>query len=673
MAGGYTQTNRFLSLSTVQGENVLLVRSFSGIESLSRPFQFELDLLSENDSLDLEALIGTNATLRIQLADDKPRFWNGYISRLTQGWRGPVFTTYRAEFVPWLWFLGLNRSSRIFQDKTTSDIVRKVFTDLGFKDFDFRLEGETPKREYCVQYRETDLSFVMRLLEEEGIFFFFRHENGRHELVLGNSPAAHPVCPGQASAKCRVSKGGRIDEDFVSSWHHSAEFLPSRSALADFNFKTPTKSLQVKRDGKNPFEAYDQPGLYAEKDRGEALNRIRSEEIQAGAVISRGESTCRAFTAGHRFQLKEHYRKAWNQWYTLMEVRHQASQAGSFQGDEEGGSGGEPGYRNEFVCLPFKTPYRPVRRTPVPVVEGCQTAMVVGPQGEEIYTDDLGRVKVQFHWDREGKRNQESSCWIRVSQSGAGNRWGFFRLPRVGEEVVVDFLEGNPDRPLIVGSVYNASQMPPYPLPADKTKTVMKTNSSKGGDGFNEIRLEDQKGQEQVFIHAERNFDLRVKNDRMENVDGSSSFTVEKDVKEAIKGTKHQSISGDRNEKVDGTASLTAGADLQQKIGSNFALQAGSEVHIKSGMNLVLETGASLTLKVGSNFININPAGVIIKGNLVMINSGGSAGSGAGARPNLPELPIAADKALPGKPMAYGPQAMALKHAADTGAAFCDI
>jgi len=670
----YTQTGRFMSLSTVLGENLLLVKSFRGSEALSSLFRFEIDLLSENDSIDPNALVGTNATLRINLAGGKPRFWNGHISRISQGWRGPVFTSYRAELVPWMWFLSLNRGSRIFQDKSTVEIVKGICGGFGFTNIALRLEGNSPKREYCVQYRESDLDFVMRLVEEEGIFFFFRHENGRHELVLGNSPAAHPVCPVQSTARCRAL-GGSSDEDFIGEWRHSTEYVPARTALSDFNFKTPRQSLLVQRDGSNPFESFDYPGLYSDKGRGETLNKIRAEESAVTAIVPDGESTCRWFASGHRFQLKDHYRSDWNQPYVILSVDHEASQAGSFQGDEDrsASSGEFFGYRNRFRCFPHKVPFRPPRRTPRPTVEGCQTAIVVGPDGEEIYTDEYGRVKVQFHWDRDNKRNQESSCWIRVAQAWAGNRWGFFHLPRVGEEVVVDFLEGNPDQPLIVGSVYNAAQMPPYVLPGEKTKTVLKTNSTKGGDGFNEVRLEDLKGQEQIFIHAERNFDLRVKNDRMDSIGGMASLTVDKDWMEAVDGSKHLTVKGDQSEKVDGTASLSVDTDLQQKIGGRWAIQAGTDVHIKSGVNLVIESGTTLTLKVGGSFVSLSSTGVAINGPMIQLNSGGTAGTGAGSRPNLPKHPTAADKAAPGQPIPPGPQAQALRRAAENGAAFCDL
>ncbi|HUE81571.1 MAG TPA: type VI secretion system tip protein TssI/VgrG, partial [Pyrinomonadaceae bacterium] len=317
---------------------------------------------------------------------------------------------------------------------------------------------------------------------------------------------------------------------------------------------------------------------------------------------------------------------------------------------------------------------------------GSQTAVVVGPPGEEIFVDKYGRVKVQFHWDREGQVNADSSCWIRVAQNQAGIRWGSIFLPRIGQEVIVDFIEGDPDQPIIVGSVYNATEMPPYKLPDEKTKTVIfKSNSSIGGRGFNEFRVEDKEGKEQVFIHAERNKDIRIKKDRYETVGESSHFIVGGDQLEKVAGDKHLQVKGDQNEDVTGTASLTVGQDLQEKVGMNHALDAGMEIHLKAGMNIVIDSGTTLTLKVGGNFININPGGIFISGTMVMINSGGSPGSGAGSSPGKPKDPSEADKAEPGalsqpppaspppKAVKYSPAALVMKHAAAQGTAFCNI
>jgi type VI secretion system secreted protein VgrG len=291
---------------------------------------------------------------------------------------------------------------------------------------------------------------------------------------------------------------------------------------------------------------------------------------------------------------------------------------------------------------------------------------------------------VQFHWDREGKANENSSCWIRVSQNWAGKRWGAMFIPRIGQEVIVDFLEGDPDQPIITGRVYNAEEMPPYELPTEQTKSTIKTLSSKGGGGFNEVRFEDKKGEEQLFIHAEKNLDNRVKNDSLEWVGQDRHLIIKGDQLERVEGDKHLTISGDHNEKIDGTVSLKAGMDMQEKVGMKYALDAGMEIHLKAGMNLVIESGMTITLKAGGGFIVVGPTGVTISGMPILINSGGAAGSGSGSSPEAPKDPKEADKAVSGqkdqppppppplKPVSYSPAALVMQRAAQSGVPFCD-
>jgi type VI secretion system secreted protein VgrG len=327
-----------------------------------------------------------------------------------------------------------------------------------------------------------------------------------------------------------------------------------------------------------------------------------------------------------------------------------------------------------------------MRETQKPIVHGSQTAVVVGPAGEEIFTDKYGRVKVQFYWDREGQVDDASSCWVRVSQSWAGNKWGAVFLPRIGMEVIVHFLEGDPDQPIITGCVYNPAAMPPYTLPDEKTKSTIKTDSSKGSGGFNEIRFEDKKGSEQLFFHAEKNQDIRVKNDTLTFIGHDAHLIVENEQFEMVKKDKHLKVTGDRNEQVDGSISVKSAVDIDTKAGTKFAVDAGTEIHLKSGTTLTLETSASLTLKVGGNFININSGGIFISGTMVMINSGGAAGSGSGSNPDPPKQAKEADKAEPGskpelppasqppaRPTFKAPAALVLINAANNGTPFCEI
>jgi len=678
----YTQVERPIQIVTPLGEDVLLLEGFEGRESISQPFRFELNLLSEQRQIDFDAAVGMRATIKLLKENGEPqRYVNGHVVSFSQGGSVQNLYRYRASLVPWLWLLSYSGGCRIFQHKTVPQIVSQIFTERGFaKDFSLRLGGTYEPRDYCVQYRETDFSFVSRLLEEEGICYFFEHTADKHTLVLADQSSKFVPCPNQPVARYHTSADDHLDEDSVASWSTGQQVRTGKFTSRDFNFEQPRFDLLMTISGgdERRFEQYDYPGEYLNTNLGERLARVRIEEQDVSRTAASGHGDCRAFAAGYRFELADHYRPDMNRPYVLVSVTHTAHLPANYE-SSAGGTGAS--YENEFVCVPFTaTPYRPPRTTPIPFVQGTQTATVVGPAGEEIYTDKYGRVKVQFHWDREGKSDENSSCWIRVSQPWAGQGWGALSLPRIGQEVVVDFLEGDPDRPIIVGRVYNAVQMPPYALPAEQTKSTMKTLSSKGGGGFNELRFEDRKGAEQIFIHAERNQDIRVEQDLLEWVGRDTHLIVARDQVEEVRGEHHLTVSGDKSEKVGGTVSLNAGADIQEKAASRYALDAGSEIHLKAGANLVLESGATITIKAGGGFITIGPSGVNITGVKVKINSGGTPGSGAGASPETPKKPLEADQDRPGevsnkllKPTAYGPQAMTLKSAAQSGTPFCEV
>jgi type VI secretion system secreted protein VgrG len=710
----YTQKDRPLAVNTPLGEDALLLVGFSGEESISRLFNFHLDLIAENaTNVAFDKLLGKSITVRLETANGRSRYFNGVCNRLLKGHRDNTFTAYRMEVVPAFWFLTRRAQSRIFQHLSVPDILKKVLADFDVK---FQLQGAFHPRDFCVQYRETDFNFASRLMEEEGIFYFFQHSVSGHTMVVGNTPESHADMPEVSSVIFEGVEGGLRDEMRIVEWEKIQELRSTKYALWDHCFELPHKHLEAEepilpqvRVGEvlhmlNPnldgvLEIYDYPGGYAQRFDGIArggseqagdlqnifTDNIRTVNIrmQQEALLSlliQGAGNCRNFVSGHKFTLERHVDA--NGQYLLERVSHSVR----LSADYRSGGDGEFYYHNNFTCIPFDVPYRPPMLTPRPVVHGTQTAVVVGPPGEEIFVDKYGRVKVQFHWDRDSKADADSSCWIRVAQNIAGVNWGSAFWPRIGQEVVVDFLEGDPDQPIIIGSVYNASEMPPYKLPDEKTKTVLfKSYSSKGGGGFNEFRVEDKKGKEQIFINAERNKDIRIKNDRYETVGNDSHFIVATDQLEQVGGDKHLHVKGSQNEKVDGTVSLNAAADKQQKVGQKYALDSGMEIHLKSGMNLVIESGTTLTLKVGGNFININSGGIFVSGTMVMINSGGAAGSGAGASPEAPKTPHEADKAKPGamskppqaapprKPATYSAAALMMKQAAQDGTPFCDI
>ena len=585
------QQHRRIAISTPLGKDVLLLRGFSGSEAISQLFHFDLDLLSENDSIKFQDVVGKSVTLRIYDAAGGERHWNGFVSRFSQGGQDRRLTAYRAQMVPWLWFLTRTADCRIFQNQKAPDIIQKIFKDLGFADFKLRLYGDFVTRDYCVQYRETDFNFVSRLMEEEGICYYFEHQDGKHTLILANDASAHDPCPNQKTARYDFRGGSVVYEDVVTEWHYQEEFRPGKWAQTDYNFETPSTSLAVTASGKNPYEIYEYPGEYRVRPAGESLAKIRLQEQTPPAIVFPGASGCRYFSPGYQFTLQDHYRSDLNQAYLLTAVRHMASQGAGFQ--VGGGVGEEPTYHNSFECIPFSTPYRPARVTPEPFVQGCQTAVVVGPAGEEIYTDKYGRVKVQFHWDREGKKNENSSCWVRVSHPWAGQGWGAISIPRIGQEVIVDFLEGDPDQPIITGRVYNAGQMPPFGMPAGAVVSGIKSNSTKGGGGFNEISLNDTKGTELINIHAQYDQQKKVEHDERVNVGNDRTESVGHDEK--------ITIGNNRTEKVGVNEDITIGSNRTEKVGSNETITIGSNRKESVGSNETIDIGSNRTETVGSN------------------------------------------------------------------------
>lgn len=693
------QNARLLAMDTALGANKVGVRSITVSEQIGRLFQFEAELSSEDSEIVFDKIVGHNATIRLLVGQQETRYFNGFVSRFVQVGNVGGYAHYRATLVPWLWFLTRTADCRIFQEKAVSEIIEEVFKAHGFGDYELKLTGSYPVWEYCVQYRETDFNFVSRLMEQSGIYYYFVHEAGKHTLVLADSPSAHSPMPGYAEIDFSELAEGAERREVITDWAVEKEVQPVAYALNDFEFKKPRMSLRAaseipRQHGAAWFEVYDYPGEYIAPGEGERLAKIRLEELQAQHEILRGQASCRGIAAGSKFKLQYHPRADQNREYLVTGVSLRID-AGEFA------AGGEAGefFDCRFTCMDFSEPFRAPRLTPKPVVQGLQTAIVVGPKGEEIYTDSFGRVKVQFHWDRYAKADENSSCWIRVSQGWAGKQWGAIYIPRIGQEVIVEFLEGDPDRPLITGRVYNGEAMPPYDLPAEKTKSTLKSNSSKGGNGFNEFRFEDKKGDEQIFLHAEKDEDIRVKNDAREWIGRDRDLIVKRDQIERVERDKHSEVKGDRISKIVGDHSETtkgghfekvtggshleiggvqntkigsdhslkvganfnhqvgqkisvkAGTDIHLKTGVGYAVDAGATIHIKAGATMVLEAGAQLSLKVGGSFIDINPGGVFIKGPMVMINTGGAAGSGGGssptapAAPESPDTPIATDEA----------------------------
>jgi type VI secretion system secreted protein VgrG len=602
MTVGYSQDQRILSLDTPLGKDVLILTAVAGEEEISRLFRYRLDMISEEPDIKPADIVGKHVTFSTRLSDGSWRYYDGYVSHFYAGGGGQRgLRQYRAEVVPWLWFLTRTADCRIFQTQTVPQIIEQVFSDHGFPDFETsEIRGKHPSLDYCVQYRETDFNFVTRLMEQEGIFYFFKHSNGRHVLCLGDQSGAHPDC---VEKKVAYHEGS-LTEDHVSSWEHQYEFRPGKWAQTDYNFETPGTSLLtdestvVDVSGAKKYEIYDYPGEYSQKADGAEYTKVRMEEEEVPHHVVNGQSSCRTFSAGAKFTLSRHdgVPAEEGKGYILWRVHLSASDESYVNAEN-----GRQEIYNTFSCIPESVTFRPARITPKPVIQGLQTAVVVGPSGEEIYTDKYGRIKEQFHWDREGTKNEKSSCWTRVSQNWAGKKWGVLFNPRIGQEVVVAFLEGDPDRPLVTGRVYNADQMPPYDLPADQTKSTIKTRSSKDGspDTFNEIRFEDKKGSEELYFHAEKDQSIVVENDRVELVGNDRSLTVKRDKSEEVDRNKKIAVHAEHAETIDGSMTITVGKNLTEMVGVNYAETVGAAMELTIGGGYAVSVGEVMTETVG--------------------------------------------------------------------------
>jgi type VI secretion system secreted protein VgrG len=641
----YTQAERHLRAETVLGEDALLLESFAGEERVSVPFHFTLNLLADPDQTVVpEDMLRTPVAITLELLDGEDRLMHGLISRFTQLGRSDGFIHYRAEMVPWLWFLSLTAECRIYQNMSVLEIVEAIFKEQGYTDFQIKCLQSYPKREYCVQYRETHLNFISRLLEEEGIFYFFEHSKDKHLLTLADHVSLVKYCPGVKAVRM-ANTGGLQEDEAVTELERELSVTTGKVTFRDYDYLKPSAQLESSMAGEQHGEEYDYPGGYLQREDGDRYARLRLEEHEAKYCLVRGTGNCRSFRSGGRFDLIEHYAPETNLTYHLLQVRHDARVEG-YRSDE----GISFQYRNEFIAIPCDVPYRPPQTAVKPVVHGSQTAVVVGKSGEEIWVDKYGRVKVQFHWDRTGKRDENSSCWVRVSSTWAGKNWGFVQIPRIGQEVIVDFLEGDPDQPIITGRVYNADQMPPYALPTNQTQSGVKSRSSKGGtgDNFNELRFEDKKGGEEIYIHAERNKRVVVELDRTESVGHDERISIGNDRTESVGNNESITIGSNRKESVGKDENITIGANRSEAVGKNESIDIGdsrTENVVKSekvtigenrthkvgkddlldvGKNLVITVADSITLVTGDASITMKKNGDIqIKGKNLKLDASG--------------------------------------------------
>jgi type VI secretion system secreted protein VgrG len=663
-----------MSVSTPLGTDVLLLEGLSSYEAVSEPFELTLDLLSTNHRIDPDTMLRKGVTVHLSLGTGGQRHFHGIVSRFSQGGRGDRFASYRAQVVPSLWFLTLSTDCRVFQHLSVPDIIQKILKEAGITDVRLSLTGSYAPREYCVQYRESHFAFISRLMEEEGIFYFFEHTSAKHTLVLADATSA--VKPGPVSSlRVAASESAAAEfDDVIDRFEVDTLVRPGKVTLVDYN-DTQTKRLQTQSVGVLPtspasFALYDYPGKFDAVSAGDRLAKIRMEAEEATAKIITCTTNSRGLIPGHKLEVVEHYNAELNAPYHLLSVLTSARITN--YGSTTAGVDETFTFDARFTAIPYSVPFRAPARTPKSIVHGTQTAVVVGPGGEEIYVDKAGRVKVQFYWDRVGANDENSSCWVRVASTWAGKGWGAIYIPRIGQEVVVEFLEGDPDRPIITGSVYNSEQIVPYTLPDNGTQSGIKSHSSKGGEtaNTNEFRFEDKKDAEEIYLHAEKDLNAEIKNNETRTVgndrtttiknnetktvtEGNESTTIEKGDR-AIKVSKgNHSVEiaeGDEDYKISaGKQTLTIDKDRKVTINTgndalvlskgdlSTSVDMGNVEHTVKMGNVTnnvkmgnvttklglgkqsIEAMQGIELKVGQSSITIDQTGVTIKGMMIKI------------------------------------------------------
>lgn len=622
------------------GEDDLLIAEMAGHEAMSQLFEFRLRLLSSRDDIDPRRIIGKPAILRIEAWDTRhmggERHWNGVVSRFQRTGRassaeGEDLYAYECDIVPWFWFMTQHEDCRIFQGKTVREIIEAIFEEFDYSDFRFDLHEDHPALDYCTQYHETTFGFISRLVEREGIHYYFRHddaEESRHLLVFTDHNRGNPAL--EPSTLPFHHEGTAEDYDAIRTLALDQQMRTRKVTLGDWDFErkrllrenTPTVlSIGADRD----LERYRYPGAFVDPEVGKYRSRVLMEAEEAGHMRFRGDSQVRTLAPGHTFTLEDHPFDEFNIEYMVLSVWH--------HGRNNLGNDGAAEYGNEFTLHPHAVTWRAPLSTPKGLVRGPQTALVTGPAGEELHVDQHGRIKVQFHWDRQGQYDDHSSCWVRVAQAWAGNGYGTMFIPRVGMEVVVDFLEGDPDQPLVTGCVYNGINKPPYDLPAHATRSTIKTLSSKGGGGTNELRFEDKKGSEEVFLQAQKALNVQVKANEHHQIGGSLDLKVGDYRKTTIEANDHLHVKGDQGiavqgqmtvAVVDGPLEFQSGSEAKLLSKAKMEIASKQEIAIHGGTQLVMEANGLISLKVGASGIVIDPSGVSVVGPMIKQNSGGA-------------------------------------------------
>lgn len=626
------QKSKHLGLTTPLGPDKLLLRSISGTESLSKPFHYDLALLSEDAELDFNAIMGVAVTVRLDMPEERKRYIHGHVSAFSQGVPLGDYYEYKAVVVPFLWFLSQKQNCKIWMEKSVPEIVKGILNDAGYTDIEERITaGDYPPWPYCVQYMETDLNFISRLLEQEGIYYFFKHEDGKHTLVLCDSNSRHTDQEGydtlpfhRADVQGLFGETEGTDREKVTDWKIERSLRPGKFVHKDYNFTTPTTSLLSQTaisqsHAKGDLEVFEYPGEHPTAAEGDRLALRRMEALAAQHATVKAATNARGVVCGMTFTLSDYWREDQNIKYLVTSV----TMNGGVEDYDFLDKAKTPAYGCTFEAIPATVPYRAPRVTPKPRIHGLQTAVVVGTSGEEIDVDDKGRIKVQFHWDRVGTNDENSSCWIRVGQVMSGNLWGGQWIPRMGMEVLVAFLGGDPDQPVITGTLYNESNKHPYALPANKTQSGMKTRSTKEAtdQNFNELRFEDKKGEEEVYFHAEKNMTTVVENDSNWNI----GFGKKDPGDQKVEIYNHQDVkigqgSGSGNQtltvKNDQTVKVESGNHSMEVSSGNHSTKVTSgdmDVKVDAG-KIVIEAGTSIELKVGGASIKIEASKITING-----------------------------------------------------------
>ncbi len=668
-----------ITLAVAGVETDLQVLSFEGHEKLNQPYRFDIEVVSERPDLDLEALLHRPAYLAFGPAR---KGVHGVLQRVRQGESGKRLTRYSLGLRPQLAYLAHSHDQRIFQHLGVPQVIAQVLEAHGIQAdaYRFQLGHSYPERDYCVQYDESDLRFIQRLCEEESISFHFQHSESGHVLVFGDDQT---VFAKLAPLAYQQDSGLVAERAVVKRFGVRLETRSSHASLRDYDFEQPRLRLEAGHGSEFApiLEAYDYPGRFTTRERGKHLAKRNLQRLRADCELAEGASDA-YLASGHFLALTDHPRPSWNDLWLLTEVFHQGRQPQVLEESistataDSGDADFHQGYRNHFAASPWDVFYRPPREHPKPKVLGSQTAVVTGPVGEEIHCDKYGRVKVQFHWDRHGQADDKTSCWLRVSSSWAGDRYGGIAIPRVGMEVLVTFLEGDPDQPLVTGCLYHKEHQVPYDLPANKTRTVFKTLSSPGGGGYNELRIEDRKGAEHIYVHAQRDWDENIEHDQRIRVGHERHDTVEASSYSEFRAEEHRTTHGDRKTEVRASDHLIVGNTQHVRIGSGQFIEAGDEIHYYAGSKVVIDAGMELTASGGGSFLKLDPSGVTVSGATIKMNSGGAPGSGSGLKVLASVLPNAAGKARAGakpKLALANTQLMMARKARQIGASRCPI